>query len=117
MVLRRSESDELAVLVVWLPMLEGDDEFAVREASGAYLLDPRVRHYWDEQGELKWRYAALLDLPEEQPAWDIYMVFQQGAIWQENPPKPDFWMHQLDVGTAPTLDPLRLSREIEKLLE
>ncbi|HET9201493.1 MAG TPA: hypothetical protein VFO84_11045 [Dehalococcoidia bacterium] len=105
------------MLVVWLPMLDGDDEFAVREASGSYLLDPRVSHYWDEEGSLRWRYAESLNLPEDQPAWDIYMLFQQGATWQEEPPKPDFWMHQLNVTTAPSLDPLRLSSEIERLLE
>ena len=98
-------------------MLEGDDEFAVREASGSHLLDPRVSHFWDADGDLKWRYGALLDLPDDQPAWDIYMVFQQGTIWQEAPPKPDFWMHQLNLEGIPFLDPVRLGREIERLLE
>ena len=105
------------MLAVWLPMLEDDDEFAVREASGSHLLDPRVKHFWDAEGDLQWRYAGLLNLPENQPAWDIYMLFQQGTIWQEDPPRPDFWMHQLPVDSAPALDPVRLSREIEKLLD
>lgn len=80
------------------------------------MTDPRVRHYWDEKEVLGRAYQRLLPTPG--PAWDVYLLFRRGVTWTEqDPPLPDFWMHQLGgVENAPHLDPTVLREHVERLL-
>lgn len=29
-------------------------------------------------------------------AWDVYLIFSAGATWDDLPPQPRDWVHQLD---------------------
>lgn len=54
-----------------------------------------VSRYWDPQGASGRDFEAALGI--KQFAWDVYMVYAPGQIWNAAfPPKPDFWMDQLD---------------------
>ena len=58
--------------------------------------DPRATHFWDGTRKLGDRYKSVLNLPEPvHTAWDVYFAFGRSAEWNEVPPKPDVWMHQL----------------------
>jgi hypothetical protein len=53
------------------------------------------------------------------PAWDVYLVFGPAAEWNERPPVPTYWMHQLSRGAAPAdlwLDGEKLRRVVNNLL-
>ena len=53
-----------------------------------------------------------------QPAWDIYMIYRAGALWEGNqPPAPEFWMHQLPGADAPRLDPAEFARRLKAELD
>ena len=41
------------------------------------------------------------------PAWDIYFFYDKDAAWDEAPPKPVEWWHQL--GGANRTDPERFA--------
>ncbi|MCI0403521.1 MAG: hypothetical protein L0212_08365 [Acidobacteria bacterium] len=79
--------------------------------------DARVSHFTDLEARLGEGYAPVLELPEEQLAWDSFLLFGPGVKWGEAPPKPTFWMHQLSRG-PPTLrlDAARFAAEVGKLL-
>lgn len=56
-------------------------------------------------------FKDVLGLAKE--AWDVYLVYEAGAIWDGGqPPAPDCWMHQLssdpEAPPALKLDPARL---------
>jgi len=79
--------------------------------------DARVSHFVDLDTRLGERFAPVLELPEGQLAWDSFLLFDAGVEWRETPPKPTFWMHQLNRGPpARRLDAARLAVEVEKLL-
>jgi len=62
------------------------------------------------------RYARRLGLPRD--AWDVYLIYGQGSRWEDEPPKPDFWMHQLSSGAAaPELDGEQFANEAIMRLE
>ena len=87
----------------------GGTESDVAEAT-RFVSDSRSRHYWDERGLLMQRYAERLGLPRD--AWDVYLIYGQGARWEDEPPRPDFWMHQLSSGApAPELDGAEFAKE------
>jgi hypothetical protein len=88
----------LAVYVVWLPALNSQSpaELQKNGAEAAKLIDdPRVRFYVDPRGFSGTAYGKLMNIPRGSPAWDIYFAFDGNAKWKDQPPKPQYWMHQL----------------------
>jgi hypothetical protein len=113
--------ETLAVYVVWLPMIQSDNEVAARNSSTMYT-DPRLRQYYDpdrmtgiafskevkpEQFNqllasmaadhpLKQRMTEWFSMPpENRPAWDIVYLFPPGVRWTESLPTPSFWTKQM----------------------
>ncbi len=94
-VLEQVGSDDLSVIAVWMPVLQSDNAAAGKDAE-PLLPDDRVTHYWDGDNSLGKLYGRLLTLPSgRQLAWDIYFVYAPGVTWEEEPPMPTQWMHQL----------------------
>jgi hypothetical protein len=46
-------------------------------------------------------------------AWDIFLLYGAGILWDDAPPVPDFWMHQLFLEDVPKLDATVLRRQLE----
>lgn len=79
-------------------MLPLDDEAAA--ASSARLLrDSRARHFYDPNALAGKAIAAVLGSPGA-IAWDIYLFFSEGLQWQQEPPTPVEWAHQLSDAWA-----------------
>ncbi len=94
-VLEQVDSDDLSVFAVWMPVLGSDNAAAGKDAE-SLLPDDRVTHYWDGDNSLGKLYGRLLTLPRgRQLAWDIYFVYAPGVTWEQEPPLPTQWMHQL----------------------
>ncbi len=95
-VLERIDSKDLAVHVVWTPVLESDDQEAAVASRKDLLTDPRTIHYWDGDQDVGLLYGKLLALPSGRVlAWDIYFVFRPETWWNEAAPLPADWVHQL----------------------
>jgi len=108
------DDPDLAVLCVWLPMLGGDDGAASHRAS-RLLPDPRVRHYWSDDQGLGKAFQRLLEIPRV--AWDIYFVYGPGVRWEDDPPRPDSFLHQLrGLPDETRLDGDRLAEAVRALL-
>ena len=113
--------EDIRVLVVWMPMLESDNEEAAVKRS-AMFKDPRVAQFWDPNRLAGIAYhrdvfptaikdafaAATTDhplyetlksradaKPEDQPFWDVAFLYKPGATWQGSPTKPDAWTKQV----------------------
>ena len=107
---------ELRVYSVYVPILGTDNEASVPSAMKK-LPDVRVAFYWDGKGELTKAYSRVLQLGEDRPAWDVYLVFDRAAEWKAEPPVPKYWMHQLrGVSAERRFDGDVLAVEIGKML-
>ena len=74
-------------------MLPPDNEAAA--ASSARLIrDPRARHFYDPNALVGKAIAARLGSPSA-IAWDFYLFFSSGLEWNQDPPMPVEWAHQL----------------------
>ena len=120
-VVKPTRAPELRVLVVWVPIVPEDDDAAAARAA-ARCAEPRVSHYWDPDRALGDALGRVLALPPHEPgrangvAWDVYLLFEQGARWGA---APSSWMQQLDdvpVSRAPRLSTAALRREVAALL-
>ena len=98
-------------------MRETDSSAAAAE-QGETVQDARIWQGWDGSRDVGTLFGETLDL--HQIAWDVYMVYKPGIKWEgQRPPRPTFWLHQLE-GIDPTLllcvNPGRLSAKVEELL-
>lgn len=107
----------LRAYVGWVPILPEDKEPAAVE-SQALVPDPRAAHFWDAGRALPPLFAAVLGLPAGWPAWDVYLLYDRDAAWQQEPPAPSYWEHQLgDQPAAPKLDGARFAGRVRAMLE
>jgi hypothetical protein len=91
-VMHEIESDDLALYLVWGPMLGGEQREDA-EGATAFLPDSRVTHYWTPAHDLAGQVSKSLDLGEEL-AWDTFLLYAPGTRWAEGPPpKPTSFMH------------------------
>jgi hypothetical protein len=68
---------------------------AAQEAAKEFVQDPRVCHFDDAEGQVGRAIARSLGAEEGNVAWDIYLFYERGRVWLEEPPIPSAWMHQL----------------------
>lgn len=115
-VLEAIKDPSLRVHVVWVPVLPADQRAPARDAC---LLVPDVRacHFWDAEGVLQRTFSCVLNLPSDCPAWDVYLAYPPGVRWDDDPPKPSYWQHQLGgMATAPQLDGETLAAHVRLIL-
>ncbi len=108
--------ENLSVHVVWSSQLGAK---AKHVAGGAELMqDSRATHYWDPDQRIGAAFQKhIADLSS--PAWDVWMLFAPGVLWQgEQPPAPSWWEHQLGSlksHASLRLDPDRFARKAVEL--
>jgi hypothetical protein len=102
---------------VYVPILESDNEASIPSAMKR-LPDSRVAFYWDAKGELSKGYSRVLQLSDDRPAWDVYLLFDRTAEWKAEPPIPNSWMHQLSgLSAERRLNGEKLATDLKKLLK
>ncbi len=81
--------------VVWLPVLRRGDIAPAARREARRVSDQRATHFLDPDAKLAKLYSEIIQLPRGLPAWDVYFVFGPKVRWEEKPPHPTYWMHQL----------------------
>lgn len=102
---------------MWLPVLRAGNVPSAARREGGRIDDPRALHFLDPDARLAREYSRVIHLPGRTPAWDVYLVFGPEARWENEPPAPTYWMHQL--GDAPPdlrLEGKQLARVVNGLL-
>jgi len=114
-VLDKIDDPSLRTYVVWVPILPEDA--GPPDDALALVGDARATHFWDGQRLLPGPFARMLGLPDGWPAWDVYLAYPGGARWEDEPPAPAFWHHQLgDEPQAPKLDGAAFAGGVRELL-
>ena len=116
----RAIGERTEVLVVWVAMLESDNEQEARKAAHQFDFSG-VRHFYDGERRIGGRLMAeqfqnairdALEIlppghemremlehrkdlpPERMPLWDSVLVFPPGAKWEQRSPAPVWWTKQ-----------------------
>jgi hypothetical protein len=120
-VLETIPSKQLAVYVVWLPVLNFQDEATLQRnglKESSRVPDSRATHYIDPDGFAGRQYSPILNIPYHGPAWDVYLAFGPDVRWEDRAPTPTGWMHQGGDGMdrSRRLDGRKFATEIQQLL-
>jgi len=113
-------SETTGLLIVWVSMLETDNEVEARKAAARFDFQG-VQHFYDAQNEVGRLFMAeqladsfretLETLPADHPMrktlekkqhlppekirlWDSVLVFPPGVKWADQSPKPEWWTIQ-----------------------
>jgi hypothetical protein len=101
----------LRVYAVWFKMYPGD---AREKWRPQLLMDPRVRHYWDEDRSVGRLYLQTIpalwparapetNVPQADALWDAYLLYAADARWTDQPPPVVTWGSTI-LQTTDTLD-------------
>jgi hypothetical protein len=119
-VLSLPRAEDFRLYILWLPVLEGDTPQAAERVQERLPPDGRLRHFWDGDLRLSQGFHRVLQLGQRpRPhhiAWDLFLLYGPGTMWNEEPPMPEFWMHQLFLEDVPELDAAELKRQLERSL-
>lgn len=114
--LKNVTDDRVRAYIVWLPIFGGDFRGEARKLSRS-LSDKRVSYFTDPKSLTGDLWERTLKTQRE-IAWDVYMLYGAAARWEnEDPPIPDFWMHQLTgVTKAATLEESEFRKKLTDML-
>ena len=113
--LKSVTDDRVKAYIVWLPIFGGDFKGEARKLSNSFR-DKRVSYFLDATSETGKKWERVLKT-ERFIAWDVYLLYGGDADWQDDPPPPAFWMHQLGgVTKAPTLDEPTFTAKLKEML-
>jgi hypothetical protein len=113
----QSVSDKrLRAYIVWLPIFGGDFRGQARKLSDSFP-DKRVSYFLDPESFSGTLWEEVLKT-EREIAWDVYLLYGAGAVWDKvPPPQPAFWMHQLNgVTKAPRLNQTEFAAKLKQML-
>ncbi len=99
-VMKAIDDPRLRLYVVWGPMEAADTEADARKAT-VNAPDPRAVHFWTDDDVLAEAWAKTLRVVDDEAAYDTYMIFPPGDLWQEEPPSPAYFMWIEKQGLPP----------------
>ena len=112
---------EIEVLVVWMEVLPYDITRNPARRIVLFSDQPRVRQFYDSDQLAGRELAEHLDWPDERPAWDVYLFFEAGQTWGQEPPEPVVWFHQHQSVSGPyrTVEEFgpNLMKTVDRMLE
>ena len=94
-------------------MLPLDNRFTARRQADK-ITDARVRHFHDPRRRVGKALAASLGAPGT-TWWDVYIFYGAGSVWDDGPPAPARWAHQLSETWADPAHRHRRDDLIEQL--
>lgn len=106
------KDDDVAIYVIWLPILGIDSKASLPLATSRFS-DLRVRQYWDAEAQLSKSYAPILKA--DGVAWDVYMLFDRSAEWKNTPPTPVYLMDKIGLPTGRPLEGAELAKQLSTL--
>lgn len=119
-VLSLPRADAFRLYILWLPVLEADTLQAAERVRECLPEDDRMGHFWDHDLGLSHAYYRVLQLGQHprrpRIAWDLFLLYDAGSVWCEDPPVPALWMHQLFLEDVPRLDATVLRGHLERRL-
>jgi hypothetical protein len=114
--LKSVTDDRVRAYIVWTPIFGGNFMRASRQLSKSFP-DKRVSYFADSEALAGHLWERVLKTGREE-AWDVYFLYGAEARWnEEEPPMPDFWMHQLwGVNKAPQFKEPEFTAKLKEML-
>jgi len=114
-ILKAEPPADMSVAIAWIHMLPLDSAVTARRMA-LTIRDPRMQHFDDPHRRAGAAVAASLGASGKM-AWDIYLFYGAGSGWQDGPPPPAMWAHQLKDSTWADLSHYHRGQDLVRQLE
>jgi hypothetical protein len=104
---------DISIAIVWINKLAADSKTAAEKTAETFN-DSRVYQFYDPQ-QLSGQVIADSIGWHGRIAWDIYLFYTAGSKWNDMPPSPVDWVHQLKDQWADS-DRLRIGDDLVRTL-
>jgi hypothetical protein len=94
-IIARNPIPNLSILVVWIDMLPGDNSGSATSSGNTYFSDTDAIQFHDPERRAGGAFGAAFGGVKNQVAWDFYMFFEAGELWEKKTPLPRTYVHQL----------------------
>jgi hypothetical protein len=88
---------------VWVKALSSDESSRWQKDL---LTDTRAIHFWDPQNAVGKFYLDHLEVKQQNAVgglWDVYILYDEQALWKRSPPPPASWGYGIRLGGVPIL--------------
>lgn len=114
------DNPNLKGTLIWFPQAPTDTKEVAGVQDSTVEPDNRLSGVWDKDSSFSRLFMKTLKM--KLPAWDVYLVYAPGTIWdKEKPPVPDFWMHQQGISSGADryqfLNPKTFQERVGKLVK
>jgi hypothetical protein len=92
----RRRTAALKAYFIWGAYLPTDTQRMAEEHSRRFFT-PNGAYYWIPSYALARELAPVLKMVRGRDAWDVYLLYRKGTVWDKIIPEPWYWQHQLDV--------------------
>jgi hypothetical protein len=99
-------------MFAWIDMLEDDSAAAAAQASSRFAAFPSAYHFHDPEREIGRAVAQSIG-GVGKIAWDFYLLYARTAQWNQAPPAPVAWFHQLQEESWAGPDHFRWDQALE----
>ena len=114
--LKSVTDNRVRAYIVWLPIFGGDFKGEARRLSNSFR-DKRVTYFLDPESSTGKQWELVLKT-QRLIAWDVYLLYGADSHWEDEPPQPAYWMHQLGgVTNAPGLDQATFTAKLKGMLD
>jgi hypothetical protein len=117
MLMLQNPHPDLRAYFIWGPFLK-NDSVTQAQAGAARFAAPNSIHFWTPTPRISDELRAVLKMPLGRLAWDVYLLYGKGPVWDKTIPAPAYWQHQLvNVLQGEPLQIDAMEQRVQKLLE
>lgn len=113
--MQRLQMTGLRAYFIWAPILGSDTIKTARENSRTYAT-PNSVHYWTPTQKLAKDLAPVLRMGVGRLAWDIYLLYPPGVMWDREPPAPSYWQRKHDIPQGDAYNVAVLATRVAEVL-
>lgn len=112
-VFAKNPDADVAAFIVWTAVLKNDNEEAAQKAIHR-LPDARIKQYWDPDRMLQHQLRDAVMFDVNLRLYDIFLLYDQDAVWEKRVPRPGYWMHEYKGMTGPWWDVKVFAKEVSR---
>ena len=113
--LAQRNNPEVRAYFVWGPFLKTDNMDLARQCSERYAA-PNSAHFWMPNLKLAQQLGRLLRIGAGKMAWDVFLLYKRGVLWDSEAPEPTYWQQQLEILQGDPFDIMAMEARIQQAL-
>lgn len=111
-IISRNPIPNLSIIVVWIDMMPGDNFASATGSAKNFFSDTHAAQFHDPERRAGEAFGKAVGAAGGKVAWDFYLYFDEGEVWEKKAPLPKAYLHQLKGSSWASEAQFRTGREL-----